>query len=202
MKREEIESQQLPQPFIDMPLTYGDLTDHVSGGSVVNNGHCTWDSNVGAYKFTQQGRSGLSNVPYVTGLNKPATAMASNSNLNYTEVFDIYPMTSTYGYMRLMSQRADFPTLSLNFALSISNTSYVNYVVPNQWHSVKRLFHGTTFDTYIDGIMTQQNAASGAPNVVVSQSYLILSCGILNNNDYNNVSFCLRNIKYFEGQVI
>jgi len=46
-KREHIKTTH--QPFIDMPLTYGDLTDHISGGSVVNNGHCSWDSNVGAY---------------------------------------------------------------------------------------------------------------------------------------------------------
>lgn len=202
-KREHIKTTHQPQPFIDMPLTYGDLTDHISGGSVVNNGRYAWDSNVGAYKFTQQGRSSLSNVPYVTGLNKPPTAIdPALQNFNFTQQFEIYPMTSSGGKIRMFSEQANFPTICLNLLCVINDPTHIQYLRPYEWHTCKRTLNGLASDVYYDGVHIQHiDLVTFSPNHSISLTNLVLSCGIV-GDDYNNVSFCLRNIKYFEGQVI
>lgn len=203
MKREHILRKQSQRPFIDMPLSYGDLTDHISGGSVVNNGRYAWDSNVGAYKFTQQGRSGLSNVPYVTGLNKPATAIDPTlQNFNFTRQFEIYPMTSSGGKIRIFSEQANYPYICLNLLCVINDTTNILYTRPYEWHTYKFIMYGLTYDVYIDGNHIQHiDQITFAPTHSISLTNIVLSCGIV-GDDYNNVSFCLRNIKYFEGQVI
>lgn len=183
--------------LLDMPLSYGDMTDHISGASIVNNGKVTWDSNIGAYKFTQTGY-GTSNTPYISGVYLP---IYQNSVGRFGRSFDIYPISSqdSGGTVILLGHRSTTQNGQRNAyscSFSISNTSSPAYMAKNTWHSVT-IIRDETLDPSI--IITVDGNSGG----IVQDSYqstftnsvLLFACGMYSAN--SKVSFCLKNLKYW-----
>ena len=183
--------------LLDMPLSYGDLTDHISGATIANNGKVTWDSSIGAYKFTQTGY-GTSNTPYISGVYLP---IYQNGAGRFGRSFDIYPISSqdSGGTLILLGHRTTTQNGQANAyscSCSISNTSSPVYVSKNNWHSVTIIRDETANPSTIitvdgnNGGFYQDNYQSTFTN-----SVLLFACGMYSAN--SKVSFCLKNLKYW-----
>ena len=200
MRREHIKSAEpSPNYLLYMPLIQGDLTDHVSGGSVVQNGNVSWNSNVGAYEFRQSGRNSDSQTCYVTNLDLPLNIFTPQ--MNFYREYEIYPMTSSGGIIRSMSHSNILNRLCLNSYTHLTNTSNVNYCAPNTWNKYLEKFTGQHWQRYINGVLKQEADIDVSVSVtpVVSTSKLYISAGSI-GSDYTNVKFCLKNLKIWRVQ--
>lgn len=190
-----------PTLLLDMPLAQGDLTDHISGGSVANNGKCAWNTSVGAYQFTQSGY-GLSNVPYVTGLSLPFNAQYV---AKFGRSFDIYPISSGDGTIIILGhnaahQNGKFYSFSVSF--NVNTSSNPMFLSKNTWHNISMYRDDVNSEVIVsvDGV---EKSGSGNFNPMnpssavgtVSPSTMLISCGMYSQN--SRASFCLKNLKYW-----
>lgn len=187
-----ISAEPSPNYLLYMPLMKGDLTDHVSGGSVVQNGNVSWNSNVGAYEFRQTGKNSNSQIAYATGLDLPQDIFIPS--FNFVREYDVYPISSTGGSIRIMSHSAGF-NIQLNNLVNISNPSHVLYLPINQWGSFKEILTGNRLIRYKNGVQVQDFV------ITLDQQYLSLNtilftCGII-GDDYNNVRICIKNFRIY-----
>lgn len=152
----KLEQQPLP-PFYEnlvfwAPLTEGDLTDHISGASLVanQNASITWDSAEGAYKFDLP-----TSVPSYKGIELPNVVIDFGDNwLNaeYTCVIDIKVDSS------VRSQTPILLTNKYNWKLSWydANNSRGKWI---RLYSIKNKGDGRVF-LYEDERLYSQDAQS------------------------------------------
>ena len=191
-KREHtIPSEPTPNYLLYMPLTQDDLTDHISGGSVVQNNNVSWNSTAGAYEFRQSGRSSNSQIAYATGLDLPQDIFIPS--FNFVREYDVYPISSSGGSIRIMSHSSTMPNITLNNLVNINNTSHVLYLPRNQWGNFKEIFTGNRIIRYKNDVQVQDIVASVSH---LSLNTILFTCGMV-GDDYNNVRICIKNFRIY-----
>ena len=140
-RREYTLIEQGVQPVFYAPLTNGDLTDHVSGASLLCDSRVSysWDNNENCYKFT----------------------MASNLQSGCTFVADIKMVTSGSIQMPIMRYNNSFWPIDY----SSYNPAPMS---PNTWYRVCAIkdSDGTTGNKYVNGVFRETFNAAGTASLM------------------------------------
>lgn len=183
---------------LDMPLTQGDLTDHVSGGSVLSHNYL-WDDTAQGYLFTQTSTSD-SYTAIVTGLNLPFSSPFTPKNM--LREMDLYPVSSTNTNYYVIAHQSNIGYGSnygpvFNFYNGNTNPTNVNYIALRTWHHIKQYIDGSgNWKMWIDGTLARTGTVATIDNSRLSGTKMYLSCGNWSNGS-SGIKFGLKNIKYY-----
>lgn len=160
-KREHTLIEQGVHPVFYAPLTNGDLTDHISGASLLCDSRVSysWDTNENCYKFTMASNLQRDRGAYFNGVTYP---FGSDINsLRCTFVADIKMVTSGGIQMPIMRYNNSFWT-----------TDYSSHnpvpMSPNTWYRVCAIkdADGTTGNKYANGVYREPFNAAGTKSLM------------------------------------
>lgn len=160
-RREYTLIEQGVQPVFYAPLTNGDLTDHVSGASLLCDSRVSysWDNNENCYKFTMASNLQSGRGAYFNGVTYP---FGSDINsLRCTFVADIKMVTSGSIQMPIMRYNNSFWPIDY----SSYNPAPMS---PNTWYRVCAIkdSDGTTGNKYVNGVFRETFNAAGTASLM------------------------------------
>lgn len=182
--------------ILDMPLSYGDITDHISGASLYNNGKYAWDSSLNAYVFSQNGSYGDSNVAWINNVNLYPITM---TNPWIKREFDYYGVRKPDDNMFMLSssqknQRANWPVFMTDI--------YPSVLPLGNWYHIEqelKIKNGSVVlnVTYVNGTKTSVIVGFNVDNRQnQSATRLYFTCGFYSG--HSNYSYAMKNLKYWD----
>lgn len=156
MKREHTLIEQGVQPVFYAPLSNGDLTDHISGESLLCDSRVSysWDTNENCYKFTMASNLQRNMGAYFNGVTYP---FGSDINsLRCTFVADIKMVTSDGIQMPIMRYNNSFWSIDYSSYNPVPMSS-------NTWYRVCAIkdSDGTTGKKYANFVFRENFNATG-----------------------------------------
>lgn len=179
-----------------MPLSYGDITDHISGASLYNNGKYAWNSSLNAYVFSQSGSQGDNNVAWINNVNLYPITMTNpwiKREFDYRGVTkpdnNIFTLSSSY-----KSQYAFWP---------VFHTDIFPSVLPlGTWYHIEQVIkfeNGTVVlnTTHVNGVLNSSITGFDVSNRAnQSSTRLYFTCGFYSG--HSRYSLAIKNLKYWD----
>lgn len=168
-----------------MPLSYGDITDHISGASLYNNGKYAWNSALNAYVFSQNGSNGDNNVAWINNVNLYPIAQTDlwikrefDANVIIKSDNSIFTLASVS-----KNQYAFWPPFTAFIGMDTHSL--------NTWyhfeHELKIVGGTTVINTGFGNLSYRQNQ---------SATKLFFTCGFYSS--HSRYSIAIKNLKYWD----
>lgn len=185
--------------LLDMPLTQGDLTDHISGGYVVQNGRVSWNSSKNAYYFTQSG-NGDNGVARATNLYLPCFTVGTTAKI--MREMDIFVESTGDDSLIILShdiknQYAYWPSFRMGAQLT-NNTPTGREIKRNVWtyYCQYKDFGSNTGWTISDDRLVQSvDWADASRTNAASTSEMQITAGFYGS--HSSIKMYIKNLKYW-----